>query len=108
CSSDLIKIPLPIDLRISCITYTSNLIDAESYKKILSSPKMAIYAWDCISEKSGVPQIHLDSLLWTIGWIPRNMGIKEGRKKVVDILKNISDEEKSEKIAEQFLIKECR
>ncbi|MGC9134770.1 N-glycosylase/DNA lyase [Caldisphaera sp.] len=104
----LINIPMPIDIRISCLTYTSGIVESESFKEILKNPKIAIKAWDMVSELSEVPQIHLDSLLWVIGWAPRELEISEARKKVIEFLSKYYDSNKINQLIKELFYRECK
>jgi len=104
----LINIPMPIDIRISCLTYTSGIVESESFKEILKNPKTAIKAWDMVSELSEVPQIHLDSLLWVIGWAPRELEISEARKKVIEFLSKYYDSNKINQLIKELFYRECK
>lgn len=79
-------VPIPVDLRISCITYTSGLLEASSYKKILSNPYKAVEAWNKIAVRSGIPPLNLDSLLWLIGWIPRAYKPEKAKRLIAEKL----------------------
>jgi Uncharacterized protein conserved in archaea len=104
----MINIPMPIDIRISCISYTSGIVESESFKEILKNPKIAIKAWEKVSELSGVPQIHLDSLLWVVGWAPRELEINEAREKIIVFLNKYYDPIKVKQLIEELFYKECR
>jgi len=62
-----IRIPVPVDVRVSCLTYTSGVVEADGYRTIFSHPQAARDAWSLVSSLSGVPELHLDALLWTSG-----------------------------------------
>lgn len=64
-------VPIPVDLRVSCVTYTSGLVEAQSWSEIFKYPKVAVKAWRIVAEWSRVPPLNIDSLLWMIGSIPR-------------------------------------
>lgn len=103
-----LNIPMPIDVRISCISYTSGIVLSDSYLDILKKPKVAIEAWNKVSEISGIPQIHLDSLLWVIGWAPRDLGIAEAKEQTILTLSKYFNKDKVEKLIEELFYKECK
>jgi DNA-(apurinic or apyrimidinic site) lyase len=56
-------IPLPIDARIGLITSTSRIV-YESPTRIIARPENAIKAWHLVSERSSIPTLHLDAIIW--------------------------------------------
>ncbi|MEM5811437.1 MAG: N-glycosylase/DNA lyase [Candidatus Aenigmatarchaeota archaeon] len=58
------NIPIPVDLRVIKLTKLAGLINSEkiSYKKVQE-------IWNEISEKTNIPPLHLDSILWLAGRI---------------------------------------
>ncbi len=103
-----ISIPMPIDIRISCISYTSGIVESNSYKEIFKKPRIAIEAWDMVSKLSNIPQIHLDSLLWIIGRNLIEFGLKEARESAEKILISFFDKNKVNDLLNNLFYKECK
>ncbi|MEZ0290033.1 MAG: N-glycosylase/DNA lyase [Sulfolobales archaeon] len=69
------KIKIPIDRRVALVSYTSELVNivAENLdEKIIIEATMrdkdkVHSAWSLVSETSGIPQIKLDSVIWSMG-----------------------------------------
>lgn len=76
-----VRIPVPVDVRVSCLTFTSGVVDAGGYREILGRPGVAREAWRLVAGLSGVPELHLDALLWTSGRI-----VMESSGEVVTLL----------------------
>lgn len=76
-------VPLPVDVRISCITYSSGLVSAREWRDILRDPRTALEAWRTVSEESGIPQLNIDSLLWMIGSTPRDTASVEKARELI-------------------------
>jgi len=57
------SIPLPVDARIALITSTSRIV-YESPARIVARPENVVKAWQMVSEKSSIPTIHLDAIIW--------------------------------------------
>lgn len=60
------KLPIPVDYRISTLTYCSGIVD-EKPEVLLRRQEMAQEAWDLVSKLSGIPAINLDAVLWVLG-----------------------------------------
>ncbi|AFZ70606.1 hypothetical protein Calag_0866 [Caldisphaera lagunensis DSM 15908] len=103
-----IVIPMPIDVRISCISYTSGIIESNSYKEILKKPKIAIEAWDKVSQLSNIPQIHLDSLLWIIGRNSMELSLDEAKENAKRILMKYFDKDKVDYLLYNLFYRECK
>lgn len=70
------NIPIPIDSRIAKISWTSGVIDivdanlkrwGDIVKAVTSKPSTVQKAWSNVAKASGIPPLHLDSILWLIG-----------------------------------------
>jgi DNA-(apurinic or apyrimidinic site) lyase len=57
------NVPLPIDARIALISSTSRIV-YDSPTRIVARPENAVKAWQMVSEKSSIPTIHLDAVVW--------------------------------------------
>ena len=102
------EIPVPIDSRISCITYTSALVDSKSYKEIISNPRKAVEAWKAVSARSGIPPVHLDTLLWVTGWAPRDLDFNVAKERVTETLSRVSKREVAISVAEHLIKRPCK
>ncbi len=58
------QIPIPVDRRISKITYKSQMVLASGWEELLKCPDVVVEAWFKVAEVSGIPPAHIDSLLW--------------------------------------------
>ena len=58
------KIPVPIDKRISILTYTSGLIDYPPSLIISKYQVDASLAWMKVAQRAGIEPISMDALLW--------------------------------------------
>ena len=73
--------PIPVDLRVSCVTVSSGLVEPPvDYRLLLRRPRLVVDAWGLVSSLSGVPALNLDSLLWLVGWAPRDLPLEEARR----------------------------
>ncbi len=76
-------VPVPVDLRVSCITYSSGIVKADDWRDIMRDPRPAIKAWSIVAEESRIPALNIDSLLWMIGSAPRtNSDVNEVQHQV--------------------------
>ncbi len=80
---------VPVDLRIACLTYTSQLVRAHSREEIMRDPRPAIGAWSWIGRQAGVPPYNLDSLLWLAGNPSRFPRIEEARRYIASRLRGV-------------------
>lgn len=64
-------VPVPVDIRVSCITYSSGIVRADDWRDIMRDPRPAIKAWNIVAEESRIPALNIDSLLWMIGSTPK-------------------------------------
>jgi len=60
----LYSIPVPIDRRMALLTYTSGLLDDEPSMIMSRRRDEAIEAWRLVAEKSGIPAVSLDAVVW--------------------------------------------
>ncbi len=67
-----IHIPIPVDVRVACASYSSGLVNAPSYRDVVRDPGPAQEGWSIASRVSGIPEIHLDALAWSLGAIARD------------------------------------
>ncbi|MEB3691240.1 MAG: N-glycosylase/DNA lyase [Caldisphaeraceae archaeon] len=102
------EVPIPMDSRVSCITYTSALVDSKGYKEIISNPRPAIEAWKAVSARSGIPPVHLDTLLWTTGWAPRDLSPDVAKERVAEVLSRVSKREVAISVAKRLIKRPCK
>ena len=99
-------VPIPVDLRIACVSASSGLVDTPSYKMLLQKPLPVIEAWNRVAEHSGVPPLNLDSILWLVGWAPRDLPLEEARRVIRERLNPyLGDASKS--IARELAYRSC-
>ena len=103
-----IEVDIPVDTRVACITYSSGIIEAESFRSILKKPDDAINAWREISHNSGIPLINLDALLWRVGDIPKNKDLTMARREVYMFLRKYVDDKKAQRFSIELVAKECK
>ena len=100
------SIPIPIDSRVAKLSWTSGVIDVEgaSLKKwgdvveaVMSKPRVAQRAWSAVAKKSGIPPLHLDSILWLVGgFIDRRSTREEAVKKACEALSRTTTKSESD------------
>jgi len=78
--------PLPVDLRVSCLTVTSGLAPGVSPDRLLRDPRPVLEAWGVVAGESGIPPLNLDSLLWLVGWAARLPDQREAARAIEDRL----------------------
>lgn len=67
------ELPIPVDIRVACITYTSGIIDIngdcrEPYiKRIMQNFRKVQLIWNRIACEAGIPPLHIDAVLWYLG-----------------------------------------
>ena len=103
------NIPMPVDVRVACVSLTSGVVSGVAdYHDLVRSPREVQRAWEEVSQLSGVPTPHLDSLLWVVGWAPRDLGQQEARMKVRDVLSAVMSPEAADAIAAELTYMPCR
>ena len=84
------SIPIPIDSRVAKLSWTSGVIDVEEasprkwsdiVEAVMSKPRVAQGAWSVVAKNSGIPPLHLDSILWLVGGL---IGRRRTREEVVE------------------------
>ncbi len=102
-----INIPIPVDVRVACASYSSMVVEARNYMDIVRNPKPAQEAWSIISRKSGIPILNLDSLLWLTGWAPRDLSLEDARRSVENILSSVVERRTARDIARRLYLRKC-
>jgi DNA-(apurinic or apyrimidinic site) lyase len=102
-----LNIPIPVDTRVACASYSSMVVEAGSYMEVMRSPKPAQEAWNEVSRRTGIPVLNLDSLLWLTGWAPRDLSLENARGRVEDILSNVVERETAREIAQRLYMRKC-
>ncbi len=93
------KIPIPVDSRVACASYSSMVVDAWKYTDIIRKPKPAQEAWRIISGNTGIPILNIDTLLWLTGWAPRDLELLRAWDEVEKILSKVISRRKAREIA---------
>jgi len=103
-------VPLPMDLRISAITYASGLLNAHPDEIMNKYRDAALKRWEEVARRAGVKTLHLDALLW----LPSN-GLREALKKGLIVSKklfanNLKElgipEDIAEKVSEKLVVRD--
>ena len=107
------NIPIPIDSRIAKLSWTSGMLDiidakltrwSDVVRAVTSKPSMVQRAWSNVAKTSGIPPLHLDSILWLIGgFISKRHSREEVIKAASNALSRItskSNDEVSEVVKE--------
>ncbi|MEB3774618.1 MAG: N-glycosylase/DNA lyase [Desulfurococcales archaeon] len=100
-------IPIPVDIRVSCVSYSSGVVKARSPEEVLRYPRTAQEAWGIVSRISGVPPLHLDSVIWVVGGVIRGKELLEARKSIVDLFTNVLELGDIVMLAEELAWREC-
>lgn len=90
------NIPIPVDSRVAKLSWTSGVIDVEGaslrrwgdvVEAVMSRPRVAQRAWSAVAKKSGIPPLHLDSILWLVGgFVDRRRTREEAVKEACEAL----------------------
>ncbi|MEM1873131.1 MAG: N-glycosylase/DNA lyase [Acidilobaceae archaeon] len=99
---------VPVDSRVACASYSSLIVEAESYRDALREQREVSRAWALASRASGIPGVHLDSLLWLTGWAPRDLDLSAARVAVAETLSRVASRDLAEQIAVEICRRECR
>jgi len=103
-----LHIPMPIDSRVACLTFTSSICDASSYRELVRYPENPQRAWRVVSESSGISEIHLDALAWRLGWIPREAGsLEEARSMAERFLRSYSPLDVARRLSHELISRPC-
>jgi len=74
------EIPIPVDVRIAKITYKAGLIEgAKDWQELYRKPTIVINLWNIVANRTGIPPLHLDSLLWMLC----NEGVRKYISKII-------------------------
>jgi DNA-(apurinic or apyrimidinic site) lyase len=94
------SVPIPVDSRVAKVSWTSSVIDIEEeipkkwsdvIKAVLKRPRIAQKAWSAVAKKSGIPPLHLDSILWLVGgFISRQRTREEAVKEACEALSRMT------------------
>ncbi len=78
-------VPLPVDTRVACVSYSSG-ITSMSPSRIMQKPRPVVDAWRRVEEASGIPALHIDTILWLAGDRIRGRSVAEARRMVSSML----------------------
>lgn len=100
------SVPIPVDSRVAKVSWTSSVIDVEEeiprkwsdvIKAVLRRPRIAQKAWSAVAKKSGIPPLHLDSILWLVGgFIGRQRTREEAVKEACEALSRMTSKSESD------------
>ncbi|BAN89992.1 N-glycosylase/DNA lyase [Aeropyrum camini] len=102
-----LDVPIPVDVRVACASISSGMVDAPSYREVVARPEAAQRAWGYVSRSSGIPVLHIDSILWVTGWAPRELPPGEARDMVASLLSRALDREKALLLASELVRRPC-
>jgi len=100
------NIPIPLDSRIAKLSWTSGVVDVEGaslrtwsdvIEALMGKPRIVQRAWSAVAEKSGIPPLHLDSILWLIGsFVDRRRAREEAVKEACKALSRTTAKSESD------------
>ncbi|MCE4616445.1 MAG: N-glycosylase/DNA lyase [Aeropyrum sp.] len=102
-----VDIPIPVDARVACASISSEIVRARSYGDVVREPKHAQRAWGAVSKLSGIPVLHLDSILWVTGWAPRDLELEEARIAVERSLSSVFGWSRARLITRELVRRRC-
>ncbi len=82
-------VPIPVDLRVSCITYSSGIVSARDWREVMRYPQTAIKAWDQVAREARIPPLNIDSILWMVGSVPKRIPVERARRMISERLSPI-------------------
>ncbi len=104
-----IKIEMPVDVRVACLTYSSGMLLSSNFRKLIEYPYQAQEVWNTIEKLSGIPVIHLDALIWRLGWIPREYSnVERAREIMRKILIRYAERDVAEILSRELIYKKCQ
>jgi DNA-(apurinic or apyrimidinic site) lyase len=105
-------VPIPVDVRISCASYSSGLVDvpagSDPVRTVMAHPEVARRAWTDVALGSGIPPLHLDTVLWAIGWAPRDLGIEDARSRIYESLEPVIGDRLASAASGELARRPCR
>lgn len=104
-------VPIPIDTRVSCVSYSSGMIEApggDPVRVILSSPDVARGAWGLVSSSSSVPPLHIDSVVWVVGGFLGSRDVDHARRMVESKLSRAVEPRLSSLVSRELILRACR
>ncbi|MEN2999729.1 MAG: N-glycosylase/DNA lyase [Acidilobaceae archaeon] len=101
------ELPLPVDSRVACATYSSELVQARSFREIMSKQRPAQQAWLEVSRRAGIPSVNLDTLLWLTGWAPRDLELHKAHEEVARILSSVMSYQEALEIGRGLYLRSC-
>ncbi len=103
------NIPMPVDVRVACVSITSGIIYGVSdYRQLVRDPREAQKAWLRVAELSSVPTPHMDSLIWVVGWAPRDLPPDEARRVIHDKVSAVAGDEIASLVARELTYRPCQ
>ena len=103
------NLPMPVDVRVACVSVTSGVVThVNTYRDLVRGPGPAQEAWSEVSRLSGVPTPHIDSLLWVVGWAPRDLGQADARRAIEDLVSRVAPRDAAARVARELTAFPCR
>jgi len=103
-----LKAPIPVDVRVACLSYSSGMVEGPGYRGLVSKPEAAWRAWSGVEDASGIPMPHLDTVAWLTGWAPRDLELEEARSRIAEVLASQVSRETALRIAGELAFRSCR
>lgn len=98
-----IEVPIPVDLRVACASISSGIIGgARGVEEIVSKPTLCQRAWSTVSRMSGVPPMHIDSLLWVLGKYLRGQSRERAVSEIAGLLSRVVGESEAFSLAREL------
>jgi DNA-(apurinic or apyrimidinic site) lyase len=98
-----VSIPIPVDHRVACASISSGVVrGARGPEEIVSKPAVCQRAWSMVSEESGVPPMHIDSLLWVLGRFLRGVPRSQAVGEMARLLAGVTEEWKAVALAREL------
>ncbi len=102
-----LEAPIPVDVRVACVTYSSGMVEGPGYRGLVSKPEAAWRAWGEVEMLTGIPMPHLDTVAWLTGWAPRDLGLVEARARIAEALAPYAGLDAARRIAAELVVREC-
>ncbi len=100
-------IPIPVDVRVACSSFSSMMVDGPGYRGLVSNPDPARRAWGRVADLTGIPELHLDTVAWLAGWAPRDLDLEEARIAVYSTLSPVIGEDLARSLAMELCRRKC-
>lgn len=77
------NIPIPVDRRITQITFYSGLVESNDINRLFRKPRIVRRTWSLVGELSRIPPIHFDAALWlSAKYYSRNKSLEDSATEI--------------------------